>query len=145
IGTPAYMAPEQLRGQPLDCRADLYALGVTLYMMLAGRPPFEGPSLADYFRQHLEQEPPPLEELSPDIDPGLAAVLRKSLAKWPDERYSTPAEMLAALRPFSVDGSGETIVGDRTPPRFAPTPTPTPTRHVVGTPQDPTTFSPRTP
>ncbi|MBV9599242.1 MAG: SMP-30/gluconolactonase/LRE family protein [Chloroflexi bacterium] len=104
IGTPAYMAPEQLRGQSLDCRADLYSLGVTLYMMLAGRPPFEGPSFADYFRQHLEQEPPPMEDLSADVDQGLAEVLRKALAKNPDDRFATPAEMLAALEPYA-DGA----------------------------------------
>ena len=70
FGTPAYMAPEQLRGQALDCRADLYSLGVTLHTMLVGQPPFEGPSFADYFRQHLEQEPPRIEDLSTDVDPG---------------------------------------------------------------------------
>src|SRR5213078_1141172 len=97
IGTPAYMAPEQLRGEPLDCRADLYALGVTLYVMLAGRPPFEGPSFVDYFRQHVEQEPPPLQ----NVDAGPAAVVRKALAKKPQDRFSSPAEMLAALRPYT--------------------------------------------
>ncbi len=101
IGTPAYMAPEQLRGEPLDCRADLYSLGVTLFMMLAGRPPFEGPSFADYFRQHLEQPPPRLEELSDDVHPGVASVLRTALAKAPEDRFRNPADMLAALRPFA--------------------------------------------
>ena len=105
IGTPAYMAPEQLRGQALDCRADLYALGITLFMMLSGRPPFEGPSFADYFRQHLEQPPPDLRQLAPEVDPGLAAVLTKALAKQPDERYLNPAAMLAALRPYGVEGT----------------------------------------
>jgi hypothetical protein len=103
IGTPAYMAPEQLRGQPLDCRADLYALGVTLYLMVAGRPPFEGPSFADYFRQHLEQQPPPLQDFSPDVDPGLAAVLLRALAKLPEERFANPAEMLTNLQQFTVE------------------------------------------
>jgi eukaryotic-like serine/threonine-protein kinase len=130
IGTPAYMAPEQLRGQALDCRADLYALGITLYMMIAGRPPFEGPSFADYFRQHLEQNPPPLD----GVDPGLAGVIQRALAKLPEERYSTPAEMLMALRPYAGEGTppipptlpdDATVVSRRTPP---------PTRAAAATP-----------
>ena len=133
IGTPAYMAPEQLRGQPLDCRADLYALGITLFVMLAGRPPFEGPSFADYFRQHLEQEPPDLRQLVPGVDPGVAAVLRKALAKNPDERFANPTEMLAALRPYTVEGTppipptlppDATIYSPHTPATHPPTPGP---------------------
>ncbi|HEY1297162.1 MAG TPA: serine/threonine-protein kinase, partial [Chloroflexota bacterium] len=99
IGTPAYMAPEQLRGKPLDCRADLYALGVTLQLMLTGRPPFEGPSFADYFRQHLEEEPPPV--VATGVDNGLAAVVHRALAKAPEDRFGSPGEMLTALRPYA--------------------------------------------
>jgi serine/threonine protein kinase/sugar lactone lactonase YvrE len=172
IGTPAYMAPEQLRGQPLDCRADLYSLGVTLYMMLAGRPPFEGPSFADYFRQHLEQEPPRIEDLSDDVDPGLADVLRNALAKNPNERYATPAEMLAALRPYAegvapvnavpagpeativvppkLDASAPTVAKPLTPaspltPAPPPTPAPPLTPASPPTPAPPLTPAPPPP
>jgi eukaryotic-like serine/threonine-protein kinase len=64
--------------------------------MLTGRPPFEGPSFADYFRQHLQEEPPSVEGLPA----GLGMVLRRALAKAPEERFCTPDEMLAALKPF---------------------------------------------
>jgi hypothetical protein len=74
-------------------------------MMLAGRPPFEGPSFADYFRQHLEQEPVRLESLSPSVNRGLADVLTKALAKSPQERWSTPTEMLAAMRPYTEEST----------------------------------------
>jgi hypothetical protein len=110
IGTPAYMAPEQLRGQPLDCRADLYSLGITLYLMASGRLPFEGPSFADYFRQHLEQEPPRVEDLAPEVDRGLAAVLHKALAKAPADRFESPAEMLGALRSTAEPCQDATVV-----------------------------------
>jgi serine/threonine-protein kinase len=104
-GTPAYMAPEQLRGEPVDCRTDLYALGITLYAMVAGRLPFQGPSFTDYYRQHLEQDPPWIEDLSPHVAPRLAGVLRKSLAKAPPDRFGTPAEMLSALQASAEKGA----------------------------------------
>jgi serine/threonine-protein kinase len=104
IGTPAYMAPEQLNGQPLDCRADIYSLGVTLYQMIAGSPPFQGPNMTDFFRQHLRDEPPPLEVVCPGVDRALVAVIERALAKDPDDRFSTPAEMMLALQPHAAAG-----------------------------------------
>jgi eukaryotic-like serine/threonine-protein kinase len=83
VGTPAYMAPEQLRGESLDCRTDLYALGITLYQMLAGRVPFEAPSTAGYMYQHLQMSPKPLAEVRPEVRPGLAAVVHRAMAKAP--------------------------------------------------------------
>jgi serine/threonine-protein kinase len=130
VGTPAYIAPEQLRGEPLDCRADLYALGATLYMMLSGRPPFEGPSLTDYFRQHLEQDPPPLETQAPGVPRGLVAVVEQALAKRPDDRYASPLEMEQALLPFRDESAALTI------PAPAPVrpPPPPPQTTPAGTP-----------
>jgi len=104
IGTPAYMAPEQLRGQPLDGRADIYAMGVTLYQMIAGSPPFMGPTMADYFRQQLQEEPPPI----PGLAPALGAVIGRALEKQPEDRYTTPGDMLNALRPFAAEAGIDT-------------------------------------
>jgi serine/threonine protein kinase len=99
IGTPAYMAPEQLRGEPLDCRADLYALGATLYLMLVGRPPFEGPTMTDYFRQHLQDEPPPLGS-SPRRRPGSSEPDGSAPGRGRDGRY----RRLPRVRPIDPSG-----------------------------------------
>jgi serine/threonine-protein kinase len=102
MGTAAYLAPEQgVNAHGADIRADLYSLGCTLYHLLAGRPPFSGKTATEVFGCHLHKTPPALRELRPDVPPGLEGVLRKLLAKKPEQRYQTPAELAAALEPFT--------------------------------------------
>jgi serine/threonine protein kinase/ABC-type sugar transport system substrate-binding protein len=110
VGTPAYMSPEQLRGDPLDHRSDIYSLGVILYNMLAGRLPFDTTSsdLVSVIYQHLEKPPIPPSEFNPNIPPEVEAVILRALEKDRDARYNTADEMARALnlalgRPGSSD------------------------------------------
>lgn len=93
-GTPRYMAPEQARGRGTTTATDIYSVGVVVYEMLAGRPPFTGVSVVDLALQHLQDEPPPLPA---DTPPALAAVVGRALAKIPADRYASGAEMGDAL------------------------------------------------
>jgi YVTN family beta-propeller protein len=90
LATPAYAAPEQIRGEEPDGRADVYSLGCLLYECLTGRPPFARESEAALLFAHLEEAPPTL--------PGLEAVLAKGLAKAPEERYPTAGELVSDAR-----------------------------------------------
>jgi serine/threonine protein kinase len=102
LGTPDYMAPEQAAdARAVDVRTDVYALGRTLYFLLAGRPPFPGGSAADKLAAHRGREPQPLTDVRPDVPPALAAVVGRMLTKDPSGRYQTPAEVAEALRPFT--------------------------------------------
>jgi HEAT repeat protein/tRNA A-37 threonylcarbamoyl transferase component Bud32 len=93
MGTPEYMSPEQARGQKIDFRSDIYALGIVIFEMLTGAPPFRGPTPLDTFFMHV-QDPPPLERVPASFVP----ILRKALAKSPDERFATARGVVAALR-----------------------------------------------
>jgi tRNA A-37 threonylcarbamoyl transferase component Bud32 len=107
MGTPDYLAPEQaLASHTVDVRADLYSLGCTLYFLLTGKVPFPGGTLAEKLLKHQLQEPRPLAQLRPDVPPGVAAVVRKLMAKRPGDRYQTPAEVAAALSSVSGTGGG---------------------------------------
>jgi hypothetical protein len=98
IGTPYYMSPEQSMGDGVvDGRSDLYALGCVLYEMLAGKPVFEGPTAQAVARQHLLATPARLHATRPDVPEALERVVRRALAKSPDERWTTGAELAAAL------------------------------------------------
>jgi serine/threonine protein kinase len=98
IGTPDFLAPEQARrSHDVDIRADLYSLGCTFYFLLTGRPPFPGGTIAEKLVQHQLDEPESIERLRGDVPPGLAAVVRKLLAKKPEQRYQTPAEVAEVL------------------------------------------------
>ena len=100
IGTPAYMSPEQAAGEAeLDGRSDLYSLGCVLFEMLAGQPPFTGPSPAAIFAKHFTAAPPALSTLVPEVPGWLAAAVARVLAKLPDERFATADAMAAALAP----------------------------------------------
>jgi serine/threonine-protein kinase len=101
-GTPAYMSPEQARGQPVDGRSDVWALGVLLYEMLAGRRPFEGDDAQVVLSAVLTQEPEPLTRLRPEVPPDLARAVTKALAKDPAHRYTSAGEMLADLESGTV-------------------------------------------
>lgn len=101
VGTADYMAPEQARdSHNVDARADLYSLGCTLFFMLAGKPPFSGGSKIEKIVSHRLEEAPRLERVRPEVPPELGAVVRKLLAKHPEDRYQTAAEVIAALTPF---------------------------------------------
>jgi serine/threonine-protein kinase len=95
IGTPAYLAPEQLEGKPVDGRADVYSLGCLLYECLTGEPPFAGDSALAVAWAHLEEKPPSASARNPDLPDAIDAVIRKALAKAPDGRYPTCAALVA--------------------------------------------------
>src|SRR5262249_19628254 len=102
LGTPDYMAPEQGQdSHTVDIRADIYSLGCTLYQLLTGRVPFPGGTLLQKLDKHRGQEPEPVERQRSEVGPELAAVLRRMMAKRPEDRFQTPAEVAAALQPFS--------------------------------------------
>src|SRR5205823_1259871 len=104
LGTADYLAPEQWDcPHGADTRADVYGLGCTLYHLLAGRAPYAGEpyvSVPSKMRAHREVPPPPIEAYCPEAPAGLAAALGRMLAKDPADRFATPAEVAAALRPF---------------------------------------------
>jgi serine/threonine-protein kinase len=97
MGTPVAMAPEQIRGQAVDARTDLYALGVLLYQLLTGRLPFDGASAVEVEEQHLHAPPPRLGERV-QVPPALEAVVQRCLAKKPEERWPDVTTFLTALR-----------------------------------------------
>jgi serine/threonine-protein kinase len=97
IGTPQYMSPEQASGDQLDGRSDIYSLGVVLYAMLAGKPPFDGPSSASILAQQLTQSPPPIRRERSDVSEELLVVLDRMLAKSPAKRYQTAGEVSRSL------------------------------------------------
>jgi len=101
MGTPAYAAPEQLRGDNLDVRADIYSVGATLYTLLTDRAPFEGDNAVQVVANAVNQKPKPLSELRDDMPPGLERVIARCLAKEPDGRYADYAALRNALLPFS--------------------------------------------
>src|SRR6266550_2565795 len=98
LGTAHYMSPEQARGQKVDARSDIWSLGVVLYEMVAGSPPFRGETPSDCIAAILTAEPAPLSSISPDVPAKLESILQKALRKNTDERYQTIKEMLAELR-----------------------------------------------
>jgi eukaryotic-like serine/threonine-protein kinase len=98
LGTAHYMSPEQARGQKVDARTDIWSLGVVLYEMVGGIPPFRGDTPSDCIASILTTEPPPLSGVLPDVPHRLESILQKALRKNSDERYQTIKEMLDDLR-----------------------------------------------
>lgn len=97
IGTAQYLSPEQARGEKVDARSDVYSLGCVLYEILTGEPPFTGDSPVAVAYQHVREDPVPPSQRHNDISPELDAVVLKALAKNPDNRYQSAAEMRADL------------------------------------------------
>ena len=101
-GTPAYMSPEQARGERVDARTDVYSLGVAVYEMLAGRIPFDSDSTLSLLHQQIYDPPPPIEGISDELQ----AVINRTLAKNPEERFTTPTEFADAFQ-TAIFGTSE--------------------------------------
>jgi serine/threonine protein kinase/WD40 repeat protein len=105
IGTPDYLAPEQaLNSKSADVRADLYSLGGTLYFLLTGQPPFLAEELTELLLKHQMEQPAPLADRGVDAPYEVQEILDRLLAKRPEERFQTPAELVAAITPFCREG-----------------------------------------
>lgn len=113
VGTPAYLAPEQIKGGDTDHRTDLYAVGCLLYELLTGRPPYTGDSPFSVMHQHLTADPVPPSRLRPELPPALDAVIAQALHKDRENRFVDAAAMRTAL----------TAAARATPPPPVPTPT----------------------
>ena len=101
MGTPAYASPEQLRGDELDVRADVYSVGATLFTLLTGRAPFEGDNAVQVVANAVNQEPTPLRELRADVPAVVERIVARCLAKDPTGRYADYKALRNALLPFS--------------------------------------------
>jgi uncharacterized RDD family membrane protein YckC len=112
-GTPQFAPPEQLRGEPLDLRADIYAVGATLYYLLTGRPPFDAPDLRELFATVTNDAPVPPRQLRRDIPARLSALVMQCLAKSPADRPASYRTLADALRPFLARHDRHAPLGPR--------------------------------
>ena len=126
LGTAKYLAPEQVEGRPVDARTDVYSLGVVLYEMLCGRPPFEADTDAATALARLHGDPPRPRQISADLPRDLDDVVMRAMARAPEQRYQSAAELRAALQaahlgpPEPVSYADNTAVTTRTPPAGTP-------------------------
>jgi len=111
VGTWAYASPEQIAGDPIDHRSDLYSLGVILYAMLTGRRPFAAKNMAGYLDLHRSQVPIPPSTLVPDVPPQLEQICLRLLAKSPRDRFQSAAEVLEILLVDEPETDAESLPG----------------------------------
>ncbi|MEJ2747936.1 MAG: protein kinase, partial [Anaerolineae bacterium] len=114
LGTARYMSPEQIRGQRIDARTDIYSLGVMLFEMVSGRAPFEAESAMTLMMMHVQDPVPDLGQLRPDVPFELTQIINKALSKDPADRFATAGELAAALR--QVDLTGTAVPATSSPP-----------------------------
>ncbi|GAG14809.1 unnamed protein product, partial [marine sediment metagenome] len=100
VGTAQYMSPEQIMGTNLDQRSDVYSLGVSLFEIVSGHPPFEADSAMTLMMMHVNDPIPDLLKINPNVPSGLVAVINKALSKSKGNRYQTAGEMAAALKNY---------------------------------------------
>lgn len=97
LGSVHYLSPEQARGYGVDAQSDIYSLGVVMYEMLSGAPPFDGPSAISIAMKHLQEQPRPLAEIAPATPQALISMVQKAMAKKPQERFATAQALLQEL------------------------------------------------
>jgi serine/threonine-protein kinase len=118
LGTPTYMSPEQAAGShDLDGRSDLYSLGCVLYEMLAGEPPFTGPTAANVIHQHITVEPRSITQLRPAVPAGVAEAISRTLAKTPADRFNPVGQFAEALGKVGETGRAPSLGAPAAPSR----------------------------
>ena len=126
MGSPKYMSPEQIRGEHVDSRVDVYALGVMMFEMLAGKVPFDSPNSVNILMAHVHEQIPNIGDLNPSakVPPALEALVRKCMAKNPDDRYLSMNDVLFGLKQcLGTNSSGMTSTGEYRIPDFSVTQT----------------------
>jgi serine/threonine protein kinase len=106
IGSPRYMSPEQIRGERVDARTDLYALGIMLFELCSGVPPFDSPRINELLTMHLETAVPTLAEVAPDLPLDLGALVGRLMEKRPEDRPQSAAEVVEILKMLASSGGG---------------------------------------
>jgi serine/threonine protein kinase len=105
MGTPSYMAPEQVRGEAVDHRADIFAFGCVLYEMLSGQRPFKRDTAISTMAAIMNDEPPDLSAAKPDLSPALARIVHRCLEKQPDRRFHSAHDLA-----FAIESAGQTCL-----------------------------------
>ena len=134
VGTPAYMAPEQVRGEEVDGRTDLYAVGVVFYRLLTGKLPFKAETAVAMIQSQLNEQPTPARQVRTELPDWLDAVLMRSLAKRPADRYQTAEEFRRALDSLDQLGALAPLPDDVTIATPTPAPAAVPPHVVTATP-----------
>src|SRR5260370_27700707 len=116
MGTPNYMAPEQVKGRQLDGRSDLFSLGVILYEMLTGEKPFVGQNVTTIIYKIVNENPITPRDLDVTVHPGLSNIVMKALAKSPDQRYQFGAERVRVLEHYKAIGGTTPATASLTQP-----------------------------
>jgi serine/threonine-protein kinase len=113
MGSPKYMAPEQIRGDKVDARTDIYALGIIMYEMITGKVPFDRPNSVNILMAHVNEEPPPLRQMNPaiQISAQIEDTVARCMAKDPDQRFRSMDEVLAALKRIGGGAVTGTVSG----------------------------------
>jgi serine/threonine protein kinase len=124
VGSPQYLSPEQIRGEELDGRSDIFSLGVVLFELLSGQRPFDGDTITTLVYQILHKEPPRLSELRDGIPPRLEELLSRMLAKDREERYATAAQVAEELRAIERDLPDATLAAPALADLLQQVPTP---------------------
>ena len=107
MGTPLYMSPEQVNGKTLDARSDIYSMGVMAWHMLAGRPPFTGDTALAVAVKHLNETPPSLRELRPDVPPGVVALIERMMSKKKEDRPADAQAVANELKSLLRQATGK--------------------------------------
>jgi serine/threonine protein kinase len=113
MGSPKYMAPEQIRGDKVDARTDIYALGIIMYEMITGKVPFDRPNSVNILMAHVNEDAPPMRQMNPSINlsPAIEETVGRAMAKDPDQRFRSMDEVLAALKRVGGGALTATISG----------------------------------
>ena len=102
VGTPTYISPEQIQGKPVDGRTDLYSLGVIMYEMMAGHPPYQAEDPMALVFMHVEGDARRLDEVNPVVPKEVADIVHKCIKPEPDDRYQSMAELAQALSQLNL-------------------------------------------